>query len=172
MRVSNIDDLIGIGAGVLLLDPPFRFGCSSEAGEGRSPQRRYFQSMSLQEIGALPIRKIAGPNCWVLAWIPLPHVRAVPQLFDEWNVKLSGPERPLSLRALCAAMSPFSKRLQVFVTARDWYGRIGRPIGATGRRSAKPSASMPCSTIPSHRFSESSAPFAAGGATSCWESRI
>ena len=91
MRASSIDDLTGISAGALLLDPPVRLKSWSAAGEGRSPQRHYLRSTHLDQIADLPIRKIAGLDCWVLAWIPLPHVRAVPRLFDAWGVKLSGP---------------------------------------------------------------------------------
>jgi N6-adenosine-specific RNA methylase IME4 len=91
VRAHNINELVGISADVVLLDPPLRFSSWSAAGEGRSPQRQYRQSMSLDQIAALPIRGIAGADCWVLSWIPLPHVRAVAQLFDAWDVKLSGP---------------------------------------------------------------------------------
>jgi hypothetical protein len=60
VRTHSINEPIGIGAGVVLLDAPFHFGCWVEAGKGKSPQRQYRQSMSLNEIGTLPIRKIAG----------------------------------------------------------------------------------------------------------------
>jgi N6-adenosine-specific RNA methylase IME4 len=148
-RTHYINDLIGIGAGVVLLDAPFRFRCRSAAGEGRSPQRHYRQAMSLDEIGALPIRRIAGPNCWVLAWIPLPHVRAVPQLFDAWGVKLSGPG--LIWLKTNKDGSIFKGTGYAFRANAEmaWLGRIGAPrrvdkgvssviVAPRGQHSAKP----------------------------------
>jgi N6-adenosine-specific RNA methylase IME4 len=151
VRTHNICELAGIDADVVLLDPPFHFGCWSKAGEGKSPQRQYRQSMSLDEIGALPIRKIAGPNCWVLAWIPLPHVRAVPQLFDAWGVKLSGPG--LTWIKTNKDGSIFKGTGYAFRANPEeaWLGRIGAPkrhdqgrglssviIAPRSRHSAKP----------------------------------
>jgi N6-adenosine-specific RNA methylase IME4 len=149
VRAHNINDLIGIGADVVLLDAPFRFGCWSEAGEGKSPQRQYRQSMSLDEIGALPIRRIAGPDCWVLAWIPLPHVRALPQLFDTWGIKLSGPG--LTWIKTNKDGSIFKGTGYAFRANTEiaWLGRIGAPkrhdrgassviIAPRRRHSAKP----------------------------------
>jgi len=148
MRTHDIHALAGIGADVVLLDAPFRFGCWSKAGESKSPQKQY-RTMSLDEIGALPIRGIAGANCWVLAWAPLPHVRAVPQLFDAWGVKLSGPGLiwlKINRDGSIFKGTGFAFRANTEIA---WLGRIGAPervdrgvssviIAPRGRHSAKP----------------------------------
>jgi N6-adenosine-specific RNA methylase IME4 len=150
MRVRDIYELAGIGADVVLLDPPFRFGCWSEAGEGRSPQRQY-RSMSLDEIGALPIRRIAGADCWVISWIPLPHVRAVAKLFDAWRVNFGGPG--LTWIKTNKDGSIFKGTGYAFRANTEiaWLGRIGAPkrvdkgvssviVAPRGWHSAKPFA--------------------------------
>jgi N6-adenosine-specific RNA methylase IME4 len=151
MRTANIGNLIGIGADVVLLDPPFRFGCWSTAGEGRSPQRQYQQSMTPEQIAALPIKRIAGPDCWVVSWIPLPHVRAVPRLFDDWGVKLSGPGLTWIKTNHDGSIfkgTGFAFRANAEIA---WLGRIGAPkrhdrgvssviVAPRGRHSAKPFA--------------------------------
>jgi N6-adenosine-specific RNA methylase IME4 len=149
IRAANINDLIGIGADVVLLDPPFRFAAWSAAGESKSPQRQSRQSMSLEEIEALPIKKIAGPDCWVLAWIPLPYVRAVPRLFDAWGIPLSGPG--LTWIKTNRDGSIFKGTGFAFRANNEivWLGRIGAPqrldrgvssviVAPRGRHSAKP----------------------------------
>jgi N6-adenosine-specific RNA methylase IME4 len=149
VRTHNIHELTGIGADVVLLDPAFRFGCWSKAGEGKSPQRQYRQSMSLDEVGALPIRKIAGPDCWVFGWIPLPHVAAVSRLFDAWGVKLSGPGLTWIKTNKDGSIfrgTGFAFRANTEIA---WLGRIGAPkrvdrgissviVAPRGRHSAKP----------------------------------
>jgi N6-adenosine-specific RNA methylase IME4 len=149
-RAHDIDDLIGISADVVLLDPPFRFRAWSAKGEGaRAPQSHYQRSMTLDEIAALPMQKIAGPHCWVMCWIPLPHVPAVAKLFDAWRVKFSGPGLTwikINKDGTIFKGGGYSFRANTEIA---WLGRIGAPrradkgvssviVARRGRHSAKP----------------------------------
>jgi len=150
VRTHNIDDFAGIGADVVLLDPPFRFRAWSAKGEGaRTPQSHYRRSMTLDEIAALPMRKIAGPHCWVMCWIPLVHVRVVAKLFDAWRVKFSGPGLTwikINKDGTIFKGGGYSFRANTEIA---WLGRIGAPkrankgassviVARRGRHSAKP----------------------------------
>jgi N6-adenosine-specific RNA methylase IME4 len=38
----------------------------------------------------LPVSKIAGPNCYVLSWIPLRSINLIIPLFEAWEARFSG----------------------------------------------------------------------------------
>src|SRR5262245_4590661 len=89
IRTARLEDLVGIDAGLILLDPPFAFRTWSEKGEGRSPQRRY-SCMGAAELADLPLRQIAGSDAWVACWVPNPHMRLVGPMMQAWRVRFSG----------------------------------------------------------------------------------
>ena len=77
------------GAGVILIDAPVAFKCYSTKGEGRSPQAHY-NTLTVKQLKALPIGKIAGPHCWLFNWWPNPHICALEGVLEAWGFRFSG----------------------------------------------------------------------------------
>jgi N6-adenosine-specific RNA methylase IME4 len=126
-HTSNISDLIGIDADVILIDAPLAFAGWSPKGEGRSPQHHY-ECWNLERLHQLPVRKIAGPNCFVFSWVPLRSVYLVVPLFESWGVTFSGSglEWVKTLRTKPGFWSAggYTTRKNIEVA---WLGRIGKP---------------------------------------------
>lgn len=65
------------GAGALLIDPPYHFKRYSEKPSalsvGRAPQDHY-DTMTLEEMKALPVRELAAPDCIMFIWTTWPHL--------------------------------------------------------------------------------------------------
>jgi N6-adenosine-specific RNA methylase IME4 len=127
MRTRNIDDLIGIGADVILIDAPLPFKTWSKKGEGRSPQHHY-RCLPVEDICRLPVRKIAGRNCFVFSWVPLRSVDLVKPIFDSWSAKFSGADlewvKTLRTKPGFWSAGGYSTRKNIEVA---WLGRIGKP---------------------------------------------
>jgi N6-adenosine-specific RNA methylase IME4 len=73
----------------ILADPPIAFAARSPKGESRSPQKHY-RCMTIAALKALPIAKIAAPDCFVFVWIPLRSVFLVEPLMQAWGFHFSG----------------------------------------------------------------------------------
>jgi N6-adenosine-specific RNA methylase IME4 len=72
-----------------LIDAPFDFRTWSMKGQGRSPSQHY-RTMSLDAIKALPIAKMAAPDCFLFAWIPLPLTPHLVPIMTAWGFTFSG----------------------------------------------------------------------------------
>lgn len=70
--------------GVILVDPPYRYSMRSEAGYAKSPEHHY-DTMPLDRIAALPVAKLAGPNCLLVMWTPWPHLSFAIEIMRVWG---------------------------------------------------------------------------------------
>ena len=64
------------GYGAFLADPPWRFATYSAKGRDRCPETRHYETMTLEQIKALPVADIAAPDSVLLLWAidpMLPH---------------------------------------------------------------------------------------------------
>ena len=71
---------------VILADPPWRYLTWSEKGAGKSPDNHY-QTMTLDEIKALPIRDIAAKDCVLFMWVIDSHVELAMEVVKAWGFK-------------------------------------------------------------------------------------
>ena len=78
-----------IRAGAILADPPLTFAAWSPKGEGRSPQHHY-RCLSFDALAAMPIAKVAAPDCFLFLWVPLRSVFLVEPLMQAWGFRFSG----------------------------------------------------------------------------------
>lgn len=62
----------------ILADPPWTFRTYSAKGEGRSASQHY-DVMSLDDIKAMPVERVAADDCYLFLWATTPHL---PQAFD------------------------------------------------------------------------------------------
>jgi N6-adenosine-specific RNA methylase IME4 len=77
------------GAGVVLADPPWHFKVRSLKGEGRSACQHY-SVPTFDELAALPVNKIASPDCWLFLWCTGPHLPHGLRLMESWGFAYSG----------------------------------------------------------------------------------
>lgn len=73
---------------VILADPPWTFQVFSAKGEGRSAKQHY-QTMTLDDICAMPVADFAARDCHLFLWLPgsaLPHGLRV---MEAWGFKYS-----------------------------------------------------------------------------------
>lgn len=75
-------------AKVILVDPPWHFKRYSEAfsaaSVGRAPQDHY-DTMSLDEMKALPVRDLADSDCALFMWTTWPHLEQALELMRYWG---------------------------------------------------------------------------------------
>jgi len=69
---------------VIYADPPWHFRVRSKKGEGRSAKNHY-AVMSLDEIAALPISKIAAKNSVLLMWAIDPMLDVAFDVIKAWH---------------------------------------------------------------------------------------
>ena len=69
---------------VIYADPPWHFRVRSEKGEGRSAKKHY-PVMSLADISALPVSKIAANNSVLLIWAIDPMLDVAFDVIKAWN---------------------------------------------------------------------------------------
>lgn len=69
---------------VILADPPWNFQVRSPKGEGRSAKQHY-ETMTRDEIGALPVRRLAASNAVLFLWTTDTHLQQALHLIGLWG---------------------------------------------------------------------------------------
>jgi len=69
---------------LIMADPPWHFATRSPKGEGRSPQAHY-QTMSLEDIAALPVKALAAENCLLWLWATAPLLDRQIDILKAWG---------------------------------------------------------------------------------------
>ncbi len=72
--------------GLILADPPWPYEMRSEAGYGKSPEAHY-DTMSLEEIAALPVDELAAPDCLLVMWSTWPHLQHALRVMRCWGFR-------------------------------------------------------------------------------------
>lgn len=70
--------------GAILADPPWSYAMRSAGGYAKSPEAHY-STMSLENIAALPVRDLAGPDCYLFLWSTWPHLTQAMQVMEAWG---------------------------------------------------------------------------------------
>ena len=88
--VADLDALIASGyrAGLMSIDPPWPFDGWSERANRRATE--HYETMSLDEIKALPIRALAAPDCAIFCWVIWPFMPTWQEVLQAWGVTFSG----------------------------------------------------------------------------------
>lgn len=85
--------------GAIVSDPPWRFATYSEKGRGRSPdglsraaQRQnrpenHYQTLTLDEIKAIPVADVAARDCVLILWCVDPMLPQALEVGDAWGFK-------------------------------------------------------------------------------------
>jgi N6-adenosine-specific RNA methylase IME4 len=86
---GTVEDLVrlaarGFRASVICADPPWSFDVYSGKGKQRSAER-YFDTMALDEIGALPVAPLAAKDCALFLWGLWPQQEAALEVVRAWG---------------------------------------------------------------------------------------
>lgn len=73
MIYENFDDIPTGRYQCILADPPWRFKAWSAKGLGRAAEQHY-PTMTLADIKALPVARVAAKDCWLFLWITGPFM--------------------------------------------------------------------------------------------------
>ena len=68
---------------IIYADPPWRYRNNAN---DRSPER-YYPTMPLEDIKALPVAEIADKDCALFLWATLPHLRSAFEVIDAWGFR-------------------------------------------------------------------------------------
>lgn len=72
------------GFGCIVSDPPWYFAVRSPKGAGRSPDQHY-NTMSLDDIKALPVQDWAAKDCVLLLWAIDPMLPQALEVINAWG---------------------------------------------------------------------------------------
>lgn len=72
------------GYAVVYADPPWRYITWSAKGTGRSAEQHY-ETLSPDEISALPVAELAADNCCLFLWATWPNIEQALKLIGEWG---------------------------------------------------------------------------------------
>lgn len=78
------DPLTPMKYGAILVDTPQKYEMHSPKGYGKSPEAHY-QTMELDEIKALPVLDLAGPDCLLFMWSTWPHLMQNGDVLEHWG---------------------------------------------------------------------------------------
>lgn len=78
------DPLTPMKYGAILADPPWAYAMRSDKGYGKSPEAHY-STMPLDQIKALPVDHLAGPDCLLFMWSTWPHLRQAMEVMAAWG---------------------------------------------------------------------------------------
>lgn len=71
---------------VIYADPPWAFKSNSAAKPGRNA-RRHYDTMTVEEISALPVREFAAESALLLMWITVPYAHRAAEVIEAWGFK-------------------------------------------------------------------------------------
>ncbi len=74
--------------GVILADPPYAFQTYSEKGKGKSADQHY-RCHCVGQLAALPVGRLAAPDCVLFLWIPWPFMPYAFTLIPAWGFRYS-----------------------------------------------------------------------------------
>ena len=73
---------------IIYLDPPWKYNSrANHKTRFRGGACGHYPLMTMEEIAALPIKRIAAPNCAVLMWCTFPYLDKQIKLFDYWGFR-------------------------------------------------------------------------------------
>lgn len=74
----------GIPRSIIFADPPWTYD-GSNGGSLMGLASHHYNTMSLNDICALDIKKIAAKNCILLMWTTGPHIKSALEVIDAWG---------------------------------------------------------------------------------------
>ena len=79
-------DLKPMGYGAILIDPPWRYAMRSAKGYAKSPEAHY-DTMSDEDILALPVGDLAQRDCLLMMWAVWPKLPLAVECVSRWGFR-------------------------------------------------------------------------------------
>jgi len=83
------EDLLSIrpegGFGFIMADPPWRFATRSARGVTRKGAGGHYETLSLEQIMALPVSELAAPDCLLWLWATNPLLPRAFEVLTAWG---------------------------------------------------------------------------------------
>jgi N6-adenosine-specific RNA methylase IME4 len=70
---------------VVVADPPWRFATYSQKGKLKKSAERHYDTLTLEEIKALPVAELATPDCALVLWGTAPMLRESLDVMEAWG---------------------------------------------------------------------------------------
>ena len=70
---------------VILADPPWRFKLYSAKGVNKKSANGQYDTMTLNDLKALPVADIAAKDCCLFMWATFPMLREAFEVMDAWG---------------------------------------------------------------------------------------
>lgn len=89
---TSFDDVPDKHYGLVYGDPAWRFKtfkAPAEGDRGRRDAERYYPTMSIEEICALPVKRVAAKDCWLIMWCSWPFLLMGLRAMNAWGFKYS-----------------------------------------------------------------------------------
>jgi N6-adenosine-specific RNA methylase IME4 len=88
--IADLEVLVASGfrAGVIAVDPPWPFTAYSERAHAHL--RDHYETMTFDEIKALPIKALAADPCAVFVWVTWPNMMMWREVIQAWGLTYSG----------------------------------------------------------------------------------
>ena len=139
--------------GVILADPPWRYSNSGISGAAE----KHYNTMSTDELCALPIGEIAKQDSVLIMWATWPMLEDAIRIINAWGFKYKTGMPWVKLRGI-PAIDLFGKtRLKVIAGQGWWFRGVTEPILISVRGNARPPDVVPIGLM-SERFEHSKKP--------------
>lgn len=87
---SDLNDAPANHYGVVYIDPAWKFKTYAKPKEGQKGRRdaeRHYPTMTLEEMMALDVRRVAAKNCFLIMWTSWPHLPKAQALIKHYGFK-------------------------------------------------------------------------------------
>ncbi len=126
------DNLRPLSYDFIMIDPPWDFETWSDLG-GTKGGKAHYDCMSIDDIGALPVDYLAGPDCCLFMWCTWPMLPKQIPLLERWRFtyKTGGAWHKKTRHGKTA----FGPGYRARVACEPWViGTIGNPINSKSHR--------------------------------------
>jgi N6-adenosine-specific RNA methylase IME4 len=118
----------------IVADPPWRFTTYSPKGKEKKSAERHYDTMTLDEIKALPVAELATPDAALFLWATAPMLREALDVMEAWGFqyKSHGIWGKVTVRGRLA----FGTGYRIRNSHEPWLiGTRGNPKNTKGERS-------------------------------------
>jgi N6-adenosine-specific RNA methylase IME4 len=77
------------GFRAILCDPPWHHKTWSPKGQTRRSPSHHYETMSIEDIRALPVADVAAPDCHLFLWVTQPHLELAFDVMRSWGFRYS-----------------------------------------------------------------------------------
>ena len=85
----QLDDLPDEAFSVIYADPPWHHKSRSAKGQTRRSPSHHYRTMSLKELRALPVARVAAKNAHLFFWTTGPHLQHAFAIMEAWGFRYS-----------------------------------------------------------------------------------